>query len=216
MKCDQILAFDFPKLRNMSLYLCHFEGEGPRFNLPSLRHLHYSPHIGLPSLGERRLLEEVSKALYSLTCDVETASWLPPSIISSPLIKICYSVELYQSAQVTADTPFIKCLRIQCYSLSSTNSDDDEEEEYEFEEIDLWTDFVKNANAPTTLILAYIDVEPNIPPGFQIKIAKLLQLCQKRGIRVIRENQSHSQNFSENVSPWFIQTSEICQEGLSR
>jgi len=190
----------------MSLYGCRFLGGGPRFDLPSIRHLYYYPSEGPFRSIDTQLLDTVSTTLVSLTCGLDISQLLPRSFTSTPSIAFCHDAEAFEDDPDSTDLVDTKHLRL-CWPMLD-DKDIQEGLVRNVKQVELWTEVVDAVTRLETLILCHNKVNIIYPPPLERAIKDLLDVCQRRGIRVIWEERAHLFNFSDSVCSLFIRLAE--------
>jgi hypothetical protein len=197
-------VFSYPRVVNMFLFVCEFTGGGPHFDLPSLRHLVYSPSNHPIPDHELRLLDTVASNLISLTCDLHVAPLLPNSITSNPLISTIHDVESFANPLDWTDITNVKYLRF----WYDRPCDEYRPTVYQVEQLKICTKLVNDAPTLETLILHPGKTNFILDYSHRDAMNDLLDVCDRRGIGVIWEERADLWNFSEESSPSFIKLAE--------
>jgi hypothetical protein len=214
MKIPTDLYFSFPGLQYLDLFQCSLEGDGPRFKLPSLRHLLYSPYKKPLSTGDIRLFNLIVKTLVSVTCDLATFPFLPRSIRSSSSVSFCFSARLYDLDRSSTQLIATKHLRL-WYDQLESEEIGEEQMEQDVEQLGIWTELIDGAPLLETFVLHPHEAGIEHPSLLECARKGLLEVCQRRGVKVIWQERPYIDGFWDEVTPYFIRMVERRSPGLN-
>ncbi|GAA5977658.1 hypothetical protein JCM5350_002307 [Sporobolomyces pararoseus] len=205
----------FPSVKTMAIYTEGREGRDgggiesqPKIDLPSLQHLSYLPNSRLEEQYTERFLESVSSTLVTITLLIKEIPSLPLSITENASISICHSIDLCETINLgsclVSNLPSTKHLRLAFGNLRCRIDSARMNESTLL--LDTWPSLLELAEQLETLIL-------HAPVLGQLKVrdnllAPLLKVCEKRKIKVIREEGKFGHLFWDNVSPRWLKQVE--------
>ncbi|GAA5970215.1 hypothetical protein JCM3765_005374 [Sporobolomyces pararoseus] len=205
----------FPSVKTMAIYTDGREGRDgggvdlqPKLDFPSLQHLTYLPNSRLEEQYTERLLDSVSSTLLSITLPIKEIPSLPLSITENPSISVCHSIDLCETINLgsclVSNLPSTKHLRLAFGNLRCRIDSARMNESTLL--LDTWPSLLELAEQLETLILhapvlGQLNVRDNL-------LAPLLKVCEKRKIRVIREEGKFGHLFWDNISPRWIKQVE--------
>ncbi|GAA5966673.1 hypothetical protein JCM3765_007270 [Sporobolomyces pararoseus] len=195
-------SFSFPHLKYLSITMCEFDEEDSQIHLPSLRHLHFIPASQDPSFVTEDLeqLPDLSLCSFTVPLTVQTRS-IPNKLTSSA--SICHTAHADEPPNLS-DLVSVKSLFLSCSSPNYWN----------FVDFDEWSKLIDCTASIKTLILPPLPVSL-LGTLINHEEEELLEVCQRRQIKVVREEVSFGGTFWEAVSPWFIKESEKSHGGQS-
>jgi hypothetical protein len=207
-----ITTISLPRLKYLDMDGCHAEEGGGeaevQFDLPSLRHLHYSTSDTLTSTTE------FNTALFLAVAPILTSVTIPfhyhdldifraPVMSDYPVLD-CYSLSSFDPDAQKYWPKGIDCIRYKCYAWRYLT---------EFRKcMDNLMSLVSIGDELRTLIL-YPDIRSaNLSDANWEVISRLEQLCRRKGLEIVWEEEWLDEIFWSNVSPWFIKYSEARRE----
>ncbi|GAA5998322.1 hypothetical protein JCM5350_007208 [Sporobolomyces pararoseus] len=199
-------TLSLPRLKYLSLENCRFIDPDSQIHLPSLRHLAYigfHPFTSL-SAADHAVLNKLSSAplLRSITLALTSARSISKNVASFD--SLCFSAYLSRPG-IRDDSDCVETLQLTGTIPHNWTKTD-------FERFDKWIELVEGAGKLKILIL------PPFPDDLQNEKAlekerQLIEVCERRKIRLIREEPGSGSLFWRVASPWFIKESERFHEG---
>ncbi|GAA5963834.1 hypothetical protein JCM3765_004034 [Sporobolomyces pararoseus] len=199
-------AFTFPKLKYLNFFQCTVTG-GPggdiHFDLPALRHVALTPMVITGTDDFAFFFDSIASTLASISCPLEYATRLPPSVSAVPR---CFDFFSQSVSSFPPPTPLDQH-RLFLPSLYPSYGADPVEDALRVEE---WTEHIEE-----DLLCPRILITPTIPIdeegeylNLEAACEGLAEVCKGKKIQVVKEKCSGSVDFWNFVSPSFIRKVE--------
>ncbi|GAA5963873.1 hypothetical protein JCM3765_004047 [Sporobolomyces pararoseus] len=190
--------FQFHHIQFMELSRCKFYGQRIRFDLPSLRHLVYTPDVlwKMGSTDSLHFFNQIAPSLVSISVRISTS--LPESIVKSP------SISLYRRADISQAPNLVSLQDFQALHLDTASLTNVADHAYTLAGVESWSNLLKVRLKPEVLLLTQVQVSD----VYLESVKKLEEVCRYRGIEVVWENSRSIHPTFTFGSRWFIEWSE--------